>query len=181
MGLFKKKKEALYERPRDASIAQVFKESNLNTKISYVIFGFGNLVNKQIVRGAIFLAIEILYIVFMVMFGVGALGDFMTLGTVEQGQVYNEALGYYEYSQGDDSMLCLLYCVRCVYVRKERLLYPEAQGEGTGYSFFPGRHPVSEGGKPSRTADELPHFRHSLLYHCTFDFHDFDCVHQLRP
>lgn len=30
---------------------------------------------------------------------------------MEQGQVYNEALGIYEYSQGDDSMLCLLYGV----------------------------------------------------------------------
>ena len=111
MGLFKKKNESLYERPRDASISQVFKEGDVRTRISYFVFGFGNLVNKQIVRGAIFLAIEILYIVFMIRFGVGALGDFVTLGTVEQGQVYNEALGYYEYTTGDNSMLCLLYGV----------------------------------------------------------------------
>lgn len=111
MGLFKKKAGSIYERPRDASISQVFKESDVNTKISYFIFGFGNLVNKQFVRGAVFLAIEVLYIVYMVTFGIGALGDFVTLGTVEQGQVYNEALGYYEYTTGDDSMLCLLYGV----------------------------------------------------------------------
>lgn len=111
MKLFKKKEALMYERPRDASISQVFKESDTNTKISYLVFGFGNIVNKQVVRGLIFLAFEILYLVYLFSFGIQSLGDFITLGTVEQGQVYNEALGIYEYSQGDDSMLCLLYGV----------------------------------------------------------------------
>ena len=47
----------------------------------------------------------------MVSFGVNAIGNMITLGTVEQGQVYNEALGIYEYTTGDNSMLCLLYGV----------------------------------------------------------------------
>lgn len=111
MKLFKKKEALLYDRPRDASISQVFKESDTNTKISYLVFGFGNIVNKQVVRGLIFLALEILYFVYLFSFGIKSLGDFVTLGTVEQGQVYNEALGIYEYSSGDDSMLCLLYGV----------------------------------------------------------------------
>lgn len=111
MKLFKKKEALMYERPRDASISQVFKESDINTKISYLVFGFGNIVNKQVVRGLIFLALEILYLIYLFSFGIHSLGDFITLGTVEQGQVYNEALGIYEYSQGDDSMLCLLYGV----------------------------------------------------------------------
>lgn len=101
----------MYERPRDASVSQVFKESDINTKISYLVFGFGNIVNKQVVRGLIFLALEIFYLIYLFSFGIHSLGDFITLGTVEQGQVYNEALGIYEYSQGDDSMLCLLYGV----------------------------------------------------------------------
>lgn len=62
-------------------------------------------------RGLIFLALEIFYLIYLFSFGIHSLGDFITLGTVEQGQVYNEALGIYEYSQGDDSMLCLLYGV----------------------------------------------------------------------
>ena len=111
MKLFSKKEALMYERPRDASISQVFKESDTNTKISYLVFGFGNIVNKQIVRGLIFLAIEILYFIYLFSFGIQSLVDFTTLGTVEQGQVYNEALGIYEYSAGDDSMLCLLYGV----------------------------------------------------------------------
>lgn len=81
------------------------------TKLSFFIFGVGNIANKQIVRGLLFLIIEIGYLTYLLSFGLGALGDFITLGTVEQGQVYNEALGIYEYSTGDNSMLCLLYGV----------------------------------------------------------------------
>ena len=71
----------------------------------------GNIMNKQVVRGLIFLALEILYFLYMIFAGISSLGNFITLGTVEQGQVYNEALGIYEYSLGDNSMLCLLYGV----------------------------------------------------------------------
>lgn len=111
MGIFKKKPEPIIERPSDAGTAQAFKKGDLITKLSFFIFGLGNILNKQIVRGIIFLAIEILYFVYLFSFGIGALGDFVTLGTAEQGQVWNEALGIYEYSAGDNSMLCLLYGV----------------------------------------------------------------------
>lgn len=111
MGLFKKKAPLKYDRPRDESISHVFKKGNTITKLSFLVFGLGNIMNKQIVRGLIFLVLEILYFVYMILFGIGAIGDFLTLGTVEQGQVYNEALGIYEYSMGDNSMLCLLYGV----------------------------------------------------------------------
>lgn len=47
----------------------------------------------------------------MISFGFGAIGNFITLGTKEQGQTYNEALGIYEYTAGDNSMLFLLYGV----------------------------------------------------------------------
>ena len=111
MGLFKKKAASEFDKPRDTGVVQVFQKGDTITRLSYLIFGLGNIVNKQVVRGLIFLALEILYIVYMISFGAGSIGDFITLGTVEQGQVYNEALGIYEYSAGDDSMLCLLYGV----------------------------------------------------------------------
>ncbi len=111
MGIFKKKAQSVYFKPSDASVSQAFKNGNPMTKLSFFIFGLGNIANKQIVRGLIFLAIEIAYLAYLFSFGIGALGDFITLGTAEQGQVYNEALGIYEYTTGDDSMLCLLYGV----------------------------------------------------------------------
>ena len=110
MGIVKKK-DTYYTRPADASCFEALIKGNILTKLSFLICGLGNILNKQIVRGLIFLAIEVAYIYYMVSFGVGALGDFVTLGTVEQGQAYNEALGIYEYTAGDNSMLCLLYGV----------------------------------------------------------------------
>ena len=107
----KKKTQSVSGRPSDAGIPQAFKNGNGITKASFFVFGLGNLLNGQIVRGLIFLAMEIGYLAYMISFGIRALGDFITLGTVEQGEVFNEALGYYEYSAGDDSMLCLLYGV----------------------------------------------------------------------
>ena len=111
MGIFKKKDQSVYVKPSEASTAQAFKNGNIMTKLSFFIFGVGNIANKQIVRGLLFLIIEIGSLTYLLSFGLGALGDFITLGTVEQGQVYNEALGIYEYSTGDNSMLCLLYGV----------------------------------------------------------------------
>ncbi len=110
MGIFKKKASE-FDKPRDAGALKILKEGDIVTKLSFVIFGLGNILNKQIVRGLIFLAIEILYFIYLFSFGIGSIGDFITLGTVEQGQVYNEALSIYEYSVGDNSMLCLLYGV----------------------------------------------------------------------
>ncbi len=116
MGIFKKKQELIYSKPADASTAQAFRHGDLITRLSFFIFGLGNLINKQIVRGVVFLLFEIGYLVYMISFGIGALGDMITLGTVEQGEVYNEALGIYEYSLGDNSMLCLLYGVITLFI-----------------------------------------------------------------
>ena len=98
-------------KPADAYPAQVIRDSDVLSKLSFFIFGLGNLVNKQIIRGLIFLAIEAAYIFYMVSFGVSALGDFITLGTLEQGQVWDEAQGIFVYTAGDNSMLCMLYGV----------------------------------------------------------------------
>ena len=91
MESMKKKTQAVLGKPSDAGIPQAFKNGNMITKISFFVFGLGNLVNRQIVRGLIFLALEIGYFIYLFSFGIGALGDFITLGTVEQGEVFNEA------------------------------------------------------------------------------------------
>ena len=111
MGKKNKNAQPVKNRLEDTSVMQVFQEGNSITKLSFIVFGLGNLINKQLVRGFIFLAIEISYLIYLFSFGIKSIGNFITLGTVEQGQVYNEALGIYEYSAGDDSMLCLLYGV----------------------------------------------------------------------
>lgn len=97
--------------PNSASPSQVIRESDAISKLSFLIFGLGNLIHKQIIRGLLLLAIEAAYIVYMVSFGAGSLVDFCTLGTTLQEEVWDEAQGIFVYTQGDNSMLCMLYGV----------------------------------------------------------------------
>ncbi len=112
MGALKKKQiKTTSGRPSGASIWEAARKGNALTKCSFFVFGLGNIRNKQFVRGFIFLAIEIAYICYMAVFGIRSVGNFITLGTVGQGKTYNETLGIYEYTAGDNSMLFLLYGV----------------------------------------------------------------------
>ncbi|MBR2044738.1 MAG: sugar ABC transporter permease [Agathobacter sp.] len=115
MGIFNKKTtEHYFNKPSNATVGQCFTMGNAITKASFFVFGLGNILNKQIGRGLIFLAIEIAYLIYMITFGIGALGDMVTLGTATQEEVFNEALGIYEYTKGDNSMLCLLFGVATI-------------------------------------------------------------------
>lgn len=89
---------------------------NWATKVSAIIFGFGNIIHKQIVRGLLMLALEITYIFYMIRFGLNTMVDFITLGTKTQEEVFNETKQIYEYVKGDNSMLCLLYGVITVFL-----------------------------------------------------------------
>ena len=98
------------------SLASIFLKGDIFSKLSFVIWGLSNIVRGQIVKGFLFLAMEIGFIVFMVQFGFGFLADIITLGTQEQGMVFNEQTGIYEIAQGDNSMLILLYGVVTIVV-----------------------------------------------------------------
>ena len=115
MQLFKKKNEHIFIKPSDATITQAFKKGNIITKLSCLIFGLGNFAHKQFIRGLVFLGLEIAYIVYMVTYGIGALGNLFTLGTATQEEILHPD-GYYIYTDGDDSMLCLLYGVVTVFL-----------------------------------------------------------------
>lgn len=86
----------------------IFK-GNLATHISLVIMGFGNLAHKQIVKGLIFLASEIAFIMFMINTGMQTIYALGGLGSKEQIKTWNEDKGVFEYIQGDNSQLILLY------------------------------------------------------------------------
>mgnify|MGYP006874664827 CR=1 FL=1 len=93
------------------TVMNALREGDIYTKLSCVIFGAGNFARKQIGKGLLFLALEIAYIYYMINNGIVSIQNFITLGVKEQGEVYNEQLGIYEYVAGDNSMLCLLYGV----------------------------------------------------------------------
>ena len=93
----------------------IFKRGDIFTKLSFVIFGLSNIVRGQVVKGLIYLVAEIAYIVYMIQTGAGNLSKLTTLGTQQQGMVFNENTGIFDMVQGDNSMLILLWgVVTCV-------------------------------------------------------------------
>lgn len=76
--------------------------------ISYFIMGFSHLRNKQIVKGIIYILLEICFVWYMITTGVNNLVGLVTLGTNTQGMVYNEVTGIYDRIPGDNSMRMLL-------------------------------------------------------------------------
>ena len=84
-------------------IGVTFKEGDINTRLSYLILGYGPLRRGQYVKGITFLACEIAFILYMIFFGWKYFSKFGTLGTVEttkQGRVT---------TYGDNSFLILLF------------------------------------------------------------------------
>lgn len=98
------------------TVAKSIRNGDLATRLSCVIFGFGSIVRKQFVKGVTFLALEAAFIYFMVTNGIWLLADFFHLGGEEQQKVWNEALGVFEYTQGDNSLLMLLYGVATLFI-----------------------------------------------------------------
>ncbi|SCY19095.1 carbohydrate ABC transporter permease [Butyrivibrio sp. INlla14] len=90
------------------NIITTFTKGDIFSKLSYLIMGLSNIRNGQVIKGFIFAAIEALYIAFMAMMGNHNLHMMRTLGESTQGMVYNESLGIYEVTKGDNSMLILL-------------------------------------------------------------------------
>ena len=96
-------------------LVSIFRKGDIFSKLSFFICGLSNIVRGQIVKGLMFLLLEISYIVYMARNGIFYLKKMVTLGTVEQGMIFNESIGIYEFYQGDNSMLILLYgVVTCV-------------------------------------------------------------------
>lgn len=111
MSIFKKK---INEFPTPYTCKNAVKKGGLETKLSMALMGFGNIVHGQIIKGLLYLAIEIAYIVFMAVNGIGFIGGLRTLGTVKQQEVWDEAKQIYLYTKGDQSVLILLYGVTTI-------------------------------------------------------------------
>ena len=111
MGLFDKK---VNDFPSPYTVMAAVREGGTETKLSMLVMGLGNIVHKQAVKGALFLAAEILYVAFMITNGFHCLAMLPSLGSVEQEEIWNETLQIYEYTQGDNSVLILLYGVAVI-------------------------------------------------------------------
>ena len=98
-------------------IVTTFKKGNWAVKLSFLIFGFGNLYYGQILRGILFLLFEVVFIAYMVIPSGGihwiSKGNWFqrgeTVGTVQGGFQYNEIFDTDIWVSGDDSVKVMLY------------------------------------------------------------------------
>lgn len=65
------------------NIGYAFKEGDIFTKLSFVFIGLSHIKRKQYIKGIILLAIEALFIYYMIMFGASSLVGLSTLGERE--------------------------------------------------------------------------------------------------
>lgn len=113
MKLFKKK---MNNFPTPYTVSNAVRKGGVATRLTMLVLGLGNIVHKQIVKGLLFLASEVLFLWFMMTSGFYNLKMMVTLGELEQQEVWNEAKGYYEYVAGDNSLLILLYGVVTIFI-----------------------------------------------------------------
>ena len=78
---------------------------------SCLLMGLGNFAAGQLIKGLLFLAIEVVVVWYMFNSGLYWLQMFPSLGWREEQEIFNEDLGYFEYIQGDNSQQILLYAV----------------------------------------------------------------------
>lgn len=117
-----------FEKIREgfSDIADTFRRGNLAVRLSFLIFGLGNFYYGQILRGILFLAFEIVFIIYtFVPFGANELGTGIhwiakgnwflrgkTVGAVQGGNVIvdHPILGQMPvWTDGDDSVKVMLY------------------------------------------------------------------------
>jgi hypothetical protein len=60
-------------------------KGGLPEKLSFIIMGFSNFANKQILKGLIFLVAEVGFLFWLIRNGIHALAMLQTLGTKKQG------------------------------------------------------------------------------------------------
>ncbi len=104
-------------RDEALDIGSTFKDGNWAVKLSFFVFGFGNLFYGQIARGILFLVFEIVFFVYMVLpsggiYWLSKVNWFQTgktVGTVQGKMVDNDYYDVEVWQAGDDSVKVLLY------------------------------------------------------------------------
>ncbi len=99
-----------------AEIGRAARHGDAATRASFAVMGVGSMAHRQVVRGALYLVSEVLFVLYLVFFGGAYLAKIGTLGTATAGEHWNEELQIYEYTAGDNSMQILLFSVLTLFV-----------------------------------------------------------------
>ena len=89
------------------TIGRAMKYGDWKTRTSFLVFGFSQLARKQWLRGLMQLVFELMFILYMALFGGQYLGLLGSLGTVETTSGKDE-FGFEIKVVGDNSLLILL-------------------------------------------------------------------------
>ena len=100
----------------DVRFFKALAKGDIFTKLSVIIMGLGNLMRGQIIKGLIFLGIEAAYIYYLINAGIYNFGRFLTLGGKPQEEIWNEKKQVYEYTNGDNTVLMLLYGIFAIVI-----------------------------------------------------------------
>ncbi len=115
------------------TIGAAAKHGDWKTRMSFVFMGSSQLGRKQIMRGLLYLFFEVVFFAYLIFFGWQYLGLLGTLGTKVSGEYYNPDKDIYEYVQGDNSLLILLYGLLTVFFIVA-FVYVWYQNVKTGYA-----------------------------------------------
>ena len=105
----RRKQGADYVPPSPYTVKAALTHGDVFTKLSAVVFGLGNIVRKQYVKGIAMLALEVAFFVFMATNGVGYLSKLPSLGEKKGGKKLVD--GFWQYVEPDRSVVILLYGV----------------------------------------------------------------------
>ena len=89
-------------------IYRYFKEDDVYGKISYVVMGTSSLAHRQYLNGILYIAFEVLYIVYMILTGANDLVRMSGPGIQGPHLVTNPITGVETIAPGDNSILCLI-------------------------------------------------------------------------
>ena len=105
----RRKLGAEYVAPSPYTLKAALEKGDIFTKLSILVFGLGNIVHKQYVKGLLFLAGEVGFILFMIFSGAHNLSMLPSLGWRKEssGWVGDE----FVHTPGDNSVTILLYGV----------------------------------------------------------------------
>lgn len=92
-----------------SNVINYFKNGDYKTRFSYIIMGFGCFTRKQVVKGLMFLGMQVGFFGFMIYRGIYYLSMLSTLGVNAQGEVWDEVNQIYRKVMGDNSLLLLLF------------------------------------------------------------------------
>lgn len=94
---------------RLAELWEALRHGDAATRLSFLVMGAGCLWRGQWLQGLLYLAAQLWYILYMIGSGAALLGQYVTLGTSLRGEVWDEELQIWIYTQPDNSLEILLF------------------------------------------------------------------------